>query len=293
MAPASSGGAAGEGWQRPWGRGGPGGAAAVVLAESSSSEAEARPPPTRAAASLPGGRGLRAALALLGTGALLGVAVLHGARGGAPRGGAALRLGERGGGVLLQRSERKATLAGAAAPKSAAATPKAHGAPAAPVALAAAEDPEHLGPWNMPLENLSRTELIDRVKVLQAMQAGHSAALTPPALKGGGAAEEGDDAEASITNMSNCGRKCLVGVLAKALMNKSMSKCASDEQNCIRQRCCDGPGLQCYAKNQTHGRCKADCVPGPDLKDEEGGLWSCSAIGVRAAGQPAQCSKPG
>jgi hypothetical protein len=175
--------------------------------------------------------------------------LLRAASGGASSGGAALRLGGRGEGVLLQRD----------------------------------------GLLDTPAEELSRKELIDRVKVLQSIQAG-SAVATGEAEVGGDAKRAGN---LSITNISDCGRKCLVVLNPEAYLNHSIGMCASDEENCLSNRCCVGPGLQCYAKNKTHGRCKPDCVPGPDLKDEEFGIWNCSRIGVRSPGQPVRCSEPG
>jgi len=60
-------------------------------------------------------------------------------------------------------------------------------------------------------------------------------------------------------------------------------KCPAAGENCIVAQCCSDLGMQCYAKNDTYGTCKAACDLGMDMGDEDDwNPWSCRALGPRS-----------
>ncbi|CAK0833370.1 unnamed protein product, partial [Prorocentrum cordatum] len=60
--------------------------------------------------------------------------------------------------------------------------------------------------------------------------------------------------------------------------------CSPRGADCLRTRCCSDAGLQCYAKGGGVARCKASCMPGPDLADNDSTSWSCEEVGPRTPG---------
>jgi hypothetical protein len=62
-------------------------------------------------------------------------------------------------------------------------------------------------------------------------------------------------------------------------------KCSQMGSNCLETRCCSDQGMQCYAKDDTFGRCKPECVSGPDFEDtDDAAHWTCREIGPRTPG---------
>lgn len=62
--------------------------------------------------------------------------------------------------------------------------------------------------------------------------------------------------------------------------------CSPKGANCLKTRCCSDDGMQCYAKDDEFARCKAYCIPGPDLEDTDSRSWSCQEIGPQTPGIP-------
>jgi len=58
--------------------------------------------------------------------------------------------------------------------------------------------------------------------------------------------------------------------------------------DCTYSRCCQDPGMQCYAKDQYWAACQLGCTLGVDPRDREGQQtpWSCAPLGLRTAGMP-------
>jgi len=61
--------------------------------------------------------------------------------------------------------------------------------------------------------------------------------------------------------------------------------CAAGTDNCVKSECCSESGHQCFLKTEGVGKCKSECLSGPDLFDVDGKPWSCEAVGPRTPGQ--------
>jgi len=70
--------------------------------------------------------------------------------------------------------------------------------------------------------------------------------------------------------------------------------CAATGMGCLKSKCCKDPGMQCHTKNAFWAQCMAECVPGPNVRDQvSNSAWECKKLGERTAGEPKQCSDDG
>jgi len=78
----------------------------------------------------------------------------------------------------------------------------------------------------------------------------------------------------------------LVQLSAKA------SDCSWGLENCNSTKCCNNPGMQCYAQSKWYAQCRADCRPGPDPTHWDAEPWACTELGERSEGE-SRCSDLG
>jgi len=70
--------------------------------------------------------------------------------------------------------------------------------------------------------------------------------------------------------------------------------CADTGASCLKSKCCQDPGTQCYTKNAWWAQCMTECVPGPNVLDQTSPEpWVCEALGNRTPGTPKECSSIG
>jgi len=68
--------------------------------------------------------------------------------------------------------------------------------------------------------------------------------------------------------------------------------CAWGLQNCNASKCCNNPGMQCFAQTHWYAQCRETCKPGPDPTHWDAEPWSCKELGERKEGT-SKCSDQG
>jgi len=61
-------------------------------------------------------------------------------------------------------------------------------------------------------------------------------------------------------------------------------ECSDDGDDCTNTKCCKSGGMQCYEKNEYWATCRAECTPGPNMKEKDWKPWSCKELGPRKPG---------